>query len=115
MSGQPKPQHPFVVYREIDGKEVPVAYADAADAAEAVRLIEPKWPRSKFLIGSGSAGTFRAVSAYEAPLADLQRVALMAQTGLVAATANNTAVAAEALREMSGFVKAAMSASMGRH
>lgn len=94
---------------------MPVAFGEAADEAEAIRLVEPKWPRSKLLLGGGSAGTFRAVSGYEAPLEDLQRVALLAQTGLVAGTCNNTAVAANAMQEIAGFVKAGMAQALGRH
>ena len=108
MSGQAKPQHPFVVYRKVGEVEVPVAFADAADEAEAIKLVQPKWPRSHLLLGGGSSGEFRAVSGYAAPLEDLQRVALLAQTGLIAATCNNTAVAAQALSDVAGIVKAGM-------
>jgi hypothetical protein len=99
----------------VGGVEMPVAFANAKDEDEAVALIKPRWPASRLLLGGGASGAFRAQAAYTAPLADVQRMALIAQTELIANTMSNSAVTAQALQEIAGFVKAGMAQAVRGH
>lgn len=112
--------HMWVVYRTPPDttEEHPAGLVVAKDEAQACDQIAVRFPRrSKLTLLGGSQktdGTFRAVSAYLAPLADVERMAALVATDLAFINTTSLANSAAALAQVAALVQAAQAQAFGK-